>query len=80
MVYAFAEKIMPKSKELQDIKEVVLMTRLGQMIFDDGLEQGRGQGIAQGIEQGITQGIEQGRDQMAALTRHLLQENRLDDL
>ena len=60
MVYAFAEKIMPKSKELQDIKEVVLMTRLGQMIFDDGLEQGR--------------------DQMAALTRHLLQENRLDDL
>ena len=39
---------------------MVLMTRLGQMIFDDGLEQGR--------------------DQMAALTRHLLQENRLDDL
>ena len=44
------------------------MTELGQMIWDDALEQGikRGfeqgieQGLAQGIQQGITQGIEQG--------------------
>ena len=40
------------------------MTELGQMIWDDALEQGikRGfeQGVAQGIEQGIAQGIEQG--------------------
>ena len=63
MVYAFAEKMMPESKELQEIKGVMLMTRLGQMIFDDGLEQGREQGLKQGREQGLKQGLEQGLEQ-----------------
>ncbi len=31
------------------------MTRLGQMIWDDGLEIGRKQGLEQGLEQGIMQ-------------------------
>lgn len=40
------------------------MTRLGQMIFDDGVEKGR----------------QDGMDRMAMLTSKLLKENRLDDL
>lgn len=40
------------------------MTRLGQMIYDDGVEKG----------------LEQGMDRMAVLTARLLKEKRLDDL
>ncbi|MFQ6865968.1 hypothetical protein [Blautia sp.] len=36
------------------------MTRLGQMIFDDGIQQGVQKGLTQGIQQGFTQGIQQG--------------------
>ena len=44
----------------EEIKEVVAMTRLGQMIFDDGIQQGVQKGLTQGIQQGLTQGIQQG--------------------
>lgn len=44
------------------------MTRLGQMIYDDGLEKGR------------EEGLEKGMDRMSFLTSQLLKENRLDDL
>ena len=40
------------------------MTRLGQMIYDDGVEKG----------------MEKGMDRMAMLTSKLLKEKRLDDL
>lgn len=40
------------------------MTKLGQMILDDGVERG----------------TQQGKEQMSALTAKLLEENRLDDL
>ena len=40
------------------------MMRLGQMIFDDGVEKG----------------VEKGMDRMAMLTSRLLKEKRLDDL
>ena len=30
------------------------MTRLGQMIFDDGIQQGVQKGLSQGIQQGLT--------------------------
>ena len=40
------------------------MMRLGQMIFDDGVEKG----------------VEKGMDKMAMLTSRLLKEKRLDDL
>ena len=62
--------------ELQEIKEVVAMTRLGQMIYDDGVEKG----IEKGIEKGRQEGLEQGMDRMSVLTARLLKEKRLDDL
>ena len=59
MLYALADKFL-NSAELEEIKEVVAMTRLGQMIFDDGIQQGVQKGLTQGIQQGLTQGIQQG--------------------
>ena len=67
MLYTLADKFL-KGIELQEIKEVVLMTRLGQMIYDDGVEKGR------------QDGMEKGMDRMAMLTSKLLKEKRLDDL
>ena len=55
MLYALADKFL-NSTELEEIKEVVAMTRLGQMIFDDGIQQGVQKGLTQGIQQGLTQG------------------------
>ena len=55
MLYALADKFL-NSAELEEIKEVVAMTRLGQMIFDDGIQQGVQKGLTQGIQQGLTQG------------------------
>ena len=67
MIYTLADKFLTK-QELEEIKEVVLMTKLGQMILDDG------------VERGLAQGTQQGKEQMSALTAKLLEENRLDDL
>ena len=53
-----------EGKDLEKVKEVVAMTRIGQMIFDDGVIRGR----------------EEGSKAMSALTAKLLKEKRLDDL
>lgn len=49
MLYAMAEKFL-ETLDLDELKEELSMTRLGQMIYDDG--------IAKGISEGITQGIQ----------------------
>ena len=48
------------------------MTRLGQMLYDDG--------VKKGMERGIERGREEEARQNAALTARLLEEKRLDDL
>lgn len=48
------------------------MTRIGQMLYDDG--------VKKGMERGIERGREEEARQNAALTARLLEENRLDDL
>ncbi|MCD7907325.1 MAG: hypothetical protein LUH04_06520 [Clostridium sp.] len=48
VLYTFADKFLT-ARELEQIKEMIAMTRLGQMLVEDG--------IARGIEQGIEQGI-----------------------
>ena len=63
ILYTLADKFL-KGMELQEIKEVVAMTRLGQMIYNDGVEKG----------------MEKGMDKMSVLTAKLLKEKRLDDL
>lgn len=48
------------------------MTRIGQMIFDDG--------VVRGLEEGRKEGQAEGQKRMSLLTAKLLKENRLDDL
>ena len=50
------------------IKEVVAMTRLGQMLYDDGLKAGK------------SEGRKEGSDRMAALAKALLAANRVAEL
>ena len=67
MLYTLADKFLT-GDDLKEVKEAVVMTRIGQMIFDDG----------------VVRGIELGRDEerklMSTLISKLLQEKRLDDL
>ena len=67
MLYTLADKFL-EGKELEEIKEAVAMTRIGQMIFDDGVVHGREE------ERKVT------TKRMNMLTAKLLQENRLEDL
>ena len=71
MLYTLADKFL-SAGELNEIKEVLAMTRLGQMLYDDG--------VKKGLERGIERGREEEARQNAALTARLLEENRLDDL
>lgn len=59
ILYTLADKFL-HGKELEEIKEVVAMTRLGQMLYDDG--------------------VKEGSDQMATLTKLLLEAGRISDL
>ena len=75
ILYTLADKFL-KGKELQEVREVVSMTRIGQMIYDDGVEKGRAEGRAEGRQEGLDRGMAR----MSVLTARLLKEKRLDDL
>ena len=47
MLYTLADKFL-EGKDLEKVKEVVVMTRIGQMIFDDGVVRGREEGMIGG--------------------------------
>lgn len=47
MLYTLADKFLT-GKELEEIKEVVAMTKLGQMLVDDGYKRGKDEGKIQG--------------------------------
>ena len=55
VLYALAMKVL-KEEEIREVKEMMRMTLLGEMLREDGireeLEQGREEGIIQGREQG----------------------------
>ena len=67
MLYTLADKFL-KGKDLEEVKEAVAMTRIGQMIFDDGVVRGREEGKKAATER------------MSMLTAKLPEENRLEDL
>ena len=48
VIYAMAEKFL-KTEEMDEIKGVINMTRLGQMLVNDGINQGMSQGKAEAI-------------------------------
>ena len=61
-----------QESDLEEIKEVVAMTRLGQMIYDDGLKVGE--------ERGREEGRKEGSARMTALMKALLASDRMADL
>lgn len=66
MLYTLADKFLD-GIELDEIKEAMVMTRLGQMIFSDGEVRGREEGIAEN------------QKKMNSLINALLTANRVDD-
>ena len=48
------------------------MTRIGQMLLDEGMERGMERGIERGIERGMERGFQ--------LTKYLMDKGRMDDL
>ena len=62
ILYIFAVKFMDDN-ELKSIKEVIAMTKLGQMIWNDALEKGREEGEKIGLERGEQIGLERGSEQ-----------------
>ena len=67
ILYTMADKFL-RGSDLEELKEVVAMTRLGQMLYDDGLKAGKSEGRVEGS------------DRMASLTKKLLEAARMADL
>ena len=67
MLYTLADKFL-SAGELNEIKEVLAMTRLGQMLYDDG------------VKKGMERGREEGQKQLTELMNKLIEADRLDDL
>ena len=59
MLYTLADKFLT-GKELEEIKEVVAMTKLGQMLVDDGYKRGKNDGYKRGKNDGMITGKIQG--------------------
>ena len=67
MLYTLADKFL-SAGELNEIKEVLAMTRIGQMLYDDG------------VKKGLERGREEGQKQLTELMNKLIEADRLDDL
>ncbi len=52
VLYTFADKFVSE-KELNQVKEMIAMTKLGKLFGDDGIEAGIERGLEQGLEQGM---------------------------
>ena len=71
ILYAFAEKFL-EAKDLDEVKEAIAMTRIGQMLLDEGIEKG--------IQKGIQIGREQESERMRQLIALLVAQKRYDDI
>ena len=62
MLYALADKFLA-GDELVEIMEVLRMTRLGQMLVEEGREEGRQEGREEGRQEGREEGREEGHEE-----------------
>lgn len=62
ILFAFANKFL-SGKELERIKEEIVMTRLGQMIYEDGVREGFKNGIEEGRQKGKQEGKLEGKQE-----------------
>ena len=60
VLYTFADKFLT-GDELNNVKEVLVMTKLGQMIFNDGIEEGLEKGIRALILDNLEEGVREER-------------------
>jgi len=80
ILYVLALKFLTKA-EMDEIKEVVDISYLGRLIYDDGFNAGVKQGIEQGIQQGHSRGIELGVEWcIIALIRSDIAEGRTKEI
>ncbi len=83
ILYMLAVKFLSE-EELEKIKEEMAMTKLGQMIWDDAVKQGREEGQRIGREEGQRIGREEGRAQASERYSRLIlllnQDNRADQI
>lgn len=56
-ILTFSDKVIDESYR-ERVKEDIQMTKIGQMIFEDGVEMGLEQGMERGMERGMEQGIQ----------------------
>ena len=71
MLYAMADKFLD-TVDLEKLKEEISMTRLGQMIWEDGIEKGKEEGIEKGR---VTMLLELIRDGLLTMTDAALRLN-----
>lgn len=64
VIYAMADKFL-ESMDMEEIKEDMRMTKLGQMLLNEGLAEGR----AEGLKTGRTEGLAAGRADMFRIIR-----------
>ena len=55
VIYAMADKFL-ESMDMEEIKEDMRMTKLGQMLLNEGMETGRAEGLATGRAEGLATG------------------------
>lgn len=56
VLYALAGKVLDK-EEMNEIKEEITMTLLGQMLMEDGIKRGMEEGLQKGRQEGLQEGI-----------------------
>lgn len=71
MVYVMADKFLDQM-EMEEIKEEISMTRLGQMLVEMGRDKGRDEGRKEGRQEGIPIGEER----VKCLNNRLIKEKR----
>lgn len=79
ILYIMATKFLNES-ELKKIKEEMAMTKLGQMIWDDAVKQGREEGRSIGREEGREEGQAQASERYSRLILLLNRDNRTDQI
>lgn len=70
VIYSMAEKFLDYL-DMEEVKEEISMTRIGQMLVNEGIEKG----IEQGIEKGIAEGEERAKLELARNLMDLLDEH-----
>ena len=56
VLYTLADKFLNET-ELSRVKEMIAMTKLGEMLVEDGIKRGIERGLEEGMEKGIEKGI-----------------------